>query len=246
MILSECARVKVVQVRDGFGSYRKDRPRTLFSCSLTMMQNKVRFQSIWVNSILPYVEDERTLSLTCKTWRLWMRERPDRRPPRHLRSDEIDTIVDHLKALRLPWTSATEEYTRKALRNTPCFPTDGEDPRTLSMLQDYLCRMYQRAVLSPKTNIGTLSVVLFPNRTTLPDTTRVIERLTQARLSRFHSTGAAGIQQNSSNLDILLHPQQSTRRPQMVVRLDPQRVITQSARRVMEHIRGRLIAIGRV
>jgi hypothetical protein len=38
------------------------------------------------------------------------------------------------------------------------------------------------------------------------DTTRVIERLTQARLSRFHSTGAAGIQQNSSNLDILLHP----------------------------------------
>jgi hypothetical protein len=43
------------------------------------------------------------------------------------------------------------------------------------------------------------------------------------------ATGAAGIQQNSSNLDILLHPQQSTRHPQMVVRFDASRIDVHSA-----------------
>lgn len=56
------------------------------------------------------------------------------------------------------------------------------------------------------------------------------------------TTGAAGIQQSSSNLDTLLHPQQSTRRPQMVIHLDPAKVNTASARSVIEHVRGRVIA----
>ena len=73
------------------------------------------------------------------------------------------------------------------------------------------------------------------------DTTRVIERLTQARLSRFHSTGAAGIQQNSSNLDILLHPHQSTRRPQMVIRFDKTQLKTESAQAVIRHVQGKIM-----
>ena len=55
------------------------------------------------------------------------------------------------------------------------------------------------------------------------------------------STGAAGIQHNSSNLDTLLHPQQSTRRPQMVIRLDGRRVNNKCARSVIEHVRGRVV-----
>jgi hypothetical protein len=88
------------------------------------------------------------------------------------------------------------------------------------------------------------------------DTTRVIERLTQARLSRFHSTGVAAIQQASSNLDTLLHPQQSTRRPQMIIHpdnngmfpivpcihLNREVVDTTDARAVMDHVRGRILA----
>ena len=56
------------------------------------------------------------------------------------------------------------------------------------------------------------------------------------------STGAAGIQQSSSNLDTLLHPQQSTRRPQMVVRLHGRKMNPDSAREVIEHVRGKIIA----
>lgn len=86
--------------------------------------------------------------------------------------------------------------------------------------------LYSRSFLAPKSNIGTLAlgghfvqvlsvfhdveflkVALQLNNIILKrlaskssDTTRVIERLTQARLSRFHTTGAASVQQ-ASNLE---------------------------------------------
>lgn len=132
----------------------------------------------------------------------------------------------------------------------------------LGDLTNHLGRLYQRAVLPPKTNIGTLAPPLMPHNPSLRlfsknchaffcaimadrDTTRVIERLTsrelffyvcfifsflfflckrknsptiQARLSRFHTTGAASMQQ-ATNLAALLHPTQSTWNPQMIIRL---------------------------
>ena len=63
----------------------------------------------------------------------------------------------------------------------------------ISELKDALCSLYNRSILPPGTNVGT------------QDTTRTIERLTQARLSRFHNTGGAA--QQYATLDALLHPQ---------------------------------------
>lgn len=71
----------------------------------------------------------------------------------------------------------------------PSIQTEEDIPELILFLK----RLYHKALLAPKTNIGTL------------DTTRVIERLTQARLSRFHSTGAASFHQ-ATNLENLLHP----------------------------------------
>ena len=63
----------------------------------------------------------------------------------------------------------------------------------ISEFKDALCSLYNRSILPPGTNVGT------------QDTTRTIERLTQARLSRFHNTGGAA--QQYVTLDALLHPQ---------------------------------------
>ena len=63
----------------------------------------------------------------------------------------------------------------------------------LEKLKMHMCRLYNRAVLPAGTNVGA------------QDTTRTIEKLTQARLSRFHNTGGAS--QQYVTLDALLHPQ---------------------------------------
>ena len=169
----------------------------------------------------------------CCAWRGWSRQccaDPEIQRARALDPVELDMVINRLRKLRLPWSAGTEAYLRQCLVRCPCM-MDGQ----IDTLVEYLTRLYQRAVLPPKMNIGTL------------DTTRVIERLTQARLSRFHSTGTtgggAGIQQASANLDTLLHPQQSTRRAQMVVHLCADVVDVQSARSVLEHVRGRVMAI---
>lgn len=48
--------------------------------------------------------------------------------------------------------------------------------------------------------------------------------------------------QQATNLDALLRPTQSTRNPQMIVRLNRSIVNTRCARAVLDHIRGRILS----
>jgi hypothetical protein len=163
----------------------------------------------------------------CRVWRRWVDESRLTKPPVTLRTltvTERTTVVDALTALGMPWSNLTDRYIRDILSTTPSVRDSDDIPGLILLLQ----HLYQRAILVPATNIGTL------------DTTRVIERLTQARLSRFHSTGAASIQQ-ASNLENLLHPQQSTKRAQMLIHLDPNRVDIHSVYAVLDHVRGKIL-----
>lgn len=204
-------------------------------------QNEARHRSVLVGAVVPFLPENARwgLRVACRAWHRWIPERaaaPSARVP--LTEDQIAAVTASLRSLRLPWSGATERYLTESLRTVPCLDatpaeaadgTSGTAAEQLDGLTQYLGRLYQRAVVAPKTNIGIL------------DTTRVIERLTQARLSRFHTTGAASMQQ-ATNLDTLLHPSQSTRRPQMIVRLDRDAVDTASARAVLDHLRGRVVA----
>lgn len=196
------------------------------------LSDAVRFRAVYSSAVRPFLdpgERRRAVAAVCREWRRWERESVATGDPpcyRTLVADEIDAVVDALRALRMPWSNTTERYLRGVLVATPCL----RDASDLPPVIEHLTRLYHRAVLPPKTNIGTL------------DTTRVIERLTQARLSKFHSTGVAALQQASSNLDTLLHPQQSTRRPQMIIRLAADALDTSDARTVLDHVRGRILA----
>lgn len=146
-------------------------------------QNETRHRAVLVGVVVPFLTDGRRRALrgTCRKWRAWIPERiaaARERVP--LSEDQLDAVTASLRALRLPWSNATERYLGETLRSVPCVDASASD---LDELTAYLGRLYHRAVLPPKTNIGML------------DTTRVIERLTQARLSRFHTTGAASMQQ---------------------------------------------------
>jgi hypothetical protein len=199
-------------------------------------QRENMHRSVFIGGILPFLVpgDRRVVGRVCARWRAWVGAAVARAEARAaaggprvpLSDDQVDAVTAALRRMRLPWSGATQTYVRDHLRRIPCLRSDGSD---LDGLTEYLGRLYQRAVLAPKTNIGTL------------DTTRVIERLTQAKLSSFHTTGAASIQQ-ATNLETLLHPVQSTRHPQMVIHLNPAVVDTSDARRVLDHVRGRVIA----
>jgi hypothetical protein len=171
-------------------------------CSDAMFRSLLTASSRSVTSFLNAL-DVNIMRQVCHIWRRWIDEARAITPDlvlRVLSTSEIDDIVQSLRHLHLPWCDLTDVYVREVLRHTPSIQTSEELP----VLTNLITRLYQRGILTPATNIGTL------------DTTRVIERLTQARLSRFHSTGAASIQQ-ASNLENLLHPQQSTKRPQMTL-----------------------------
>ena len=173
-------------------------------CSATTFRPLLTASSRSVTSFLNTGEVN-TVRRVCRMWQCWIDEARAVAPDvtlRVLSATEIDDLINALQRLNLPWSTLTDAYVREVLLKTPAIHSPDELP-TLAIL---ITRLYQRAVLAPATNIGTL------------DTTRVIERLTQARLSRFHSTGAASIQQ-ASNLENLLHPQQSTKRPQMTLAL---------------------------
>jgi hypothetical protein len=212
------------------------------------MDNEVRWRPLLVGSVWTCLgpQDRMPIRKVCRSWRKWEQVEMARDGVAHrpLSVDEAEEVLCRLRLLHMPWSRAIEDHLRRGLTSHPCTPT--ESPASLDALVDYLTRLYQRAVLPPKTNIGTLGLrLVWVEQGAGADTTRVIERLTQARLSRFHSTGTsggAGIQQASSNLDTLLHPLQSTRRAQMIVHLCPRAVDVQSARAVLEHVRGRLIA----
>lgn len=145
----------------------------------------VHFETVLYSRIRPClaVLDLLRAAMVCKDWyRILTHGDSLERSQRTLTEDEIDTVVQDLRAPKLPWSIATEEYLRSVLRSCPSVCCASDLPR----LSQWLLCLYNRGLVSPKTNIGTL------------DTTRVIERLTQARLSRFHSTGAASIQQASA------------------------------------------------
>jgi hypothetical protein len=172
-------------------------------------------------------DDIHCLRMVCRTWRRWVDEAARHDPPVTLRTltpEEQHGVVNALIGLHLPWSNLTDTYIHSVLSTTPSIRDPDDIPHLIHLLQ----HLYQRAVLAPATNIGTL------------DTTRVIERLTQARLSRFHSTGAASIQE-ASNLENLLHPQQSTKRSHMLIHLDGERVDIHSAQAVLNHIRGKIL-----
>lgn len=195
------------------------------------LQSENRHRAVLVGAVVPFVPNagRRAMRGTCRAWQRWIPAKcipPAARAP--LTDAQVATVTASLRALRLPWSGATDRFLRETLRTVPCVGVSDAEA-DLPGLTSYLTCLYQRAVLPPKTNIGTL------------DTTRVIERLTQARLSRFHTTGAASMQQ-ATNLDTLLHPTQSTRRPQMIVRLDAAAIDIKSARAVLDHLRGRLVA----
>lgn len=92
---------------------------------------------------------------------------------------------------------------------------------------DNIISCIQQCLLAPQTNIGTL------------DTTRVIERLTQARLSRFHSTGSAFVYQ-SGNIENLLSPSASRENQNLVLFFDRSVVDTKDYWAIIDQSRGRI------
>lgn len=157
------------------------------------LEDEARWRGLFVGGILPYlnaVDRARASAAHPSVWGRWVAAAApaggdnDRlRGRRHMRPDELELTLERLRGLHLPWSRPTEEYLRRMLSETPCLSPSV----SLETLADYLSRLYHRAVVPPKMNVGTL------------DTTRVIERLTQARLSRFHSTGAAATSIASSS-----------------------------------------------
>ena len=140
------------------------------------------FHSIFLEYVVGFlvVKEKNMLPLVCSTWNTWLKQKQcayQSRSLRPLQPTEVEDVVNQLKRLQLPWSRATEDYVTRVLSNHPSVPP--EVPHWKENVCGFLTQLYSRAILPPKTNIGTL------------DTTRVIERLTQARLSRFHSTSAS-------------------------------------------------------
>ena len=140
------------------------------------------FHSIFLEYVVGFlvVKEKHMLPLVCSTWNTWLKQKQcayQSRSLRPLQPTEVEDVVNQLKRLQLPWSRATEDYVTRVLSNHPSIPP--EFPHWKENLCGFLTQLHSRAILPPKTNIGTL------------DTTRVIERLTQARLSRFHSTSAS-------------------------------------------------------
>lgn len=150
-----------------------------------LLQDDKRGASVVVGFLAPFLPPLSHLScrMVCRTWNRWfplprtLNER-QRDCKRMLTDPEIDSIVQRMRAMNYPWTEATEEYVRQSLTAFgPLLPLDASE--ALEDLTQLLERLFGRSFLDPKSNIGTL------------DTTRVIERLTQARLSRFHTASAS-------------------------------------------------------
>lgn len=128
------------------------------------LQNENRHRGILIGRILPFLilKDVWSLRRTCRRWRDWIPSSSDALRPLSpargrvaLRDDQVDQVVEALRRLRLPWSDATDRYVRTHLQRIPCVREDGSD---VGALTDHLGRLYQRAVLPPKTNIGTLGL----------------------------------------------------------------------------------------
>lgn len=94
---------------------------------------------------------------TCSSWRAWIHRKRTAKgqvPLRPLNLDEVAEVIEELKALRLPWSNATNTYITETLTKHPTVPVDRTD--WMKPLMAHMTRLYNRAVLPPKTNIGTL------------------------------------------------------------------------------------------
>lgn len=138
-------------------------------------------------------------------------------------------------------------------------PASDDPAAALESLSLLVERLYSRSVLTPKSNIGTLLMafvtwffILCAMRPghhaghRAPDAGTAVA-LPHDRSGRPRGGGglthhAASSVQQASNLENLLHPQLSSRRPQMLVYLDPAKVDVGSCHAVMSHLRGRLLA----
>lgn len=169
----------------------------------------------------------------------------------------LDELCDRLRLVNgIVWGSRLEEDIRGRLTdfNILSASCHSEEWNSIIVLLE---RAFQRAILPPKMNIGTLDTTLCSSdrckRTQIVDPRHravdagPIEPLPQrpdlalpfVAKTRSDATGSASIH-HASNLENLLHPQQSTKKTQMVVYFDRTSVDTGSCRAVMSHVRGKL------
>lgn len=77
---------------------------------------------------------------------------PTRRPLTH---DEVERVCDQLRSLHYPWDPATQRYLHGVLTSTPSVRNE-EDLKDVTVMLE---RLYARAFIVPKSNIGTLSSI---------------------------------------------------------------------------------------
>ena len=86
--------------------------------------------------------------------------------------------------------------------------------------------------ITPNSNVGTL------------DTTRTIERLTQARLSRFHTTGAMHVSfLKSGSIDSMIHPVSAATSSKMLIFFRRDRLNTADLKCVLNVVRNNIIHV---
>lgn len=180
----------------------------------TWWTDEARSRGILATGVWPYLpsRDGALCRGACRAWYAWFdaadgQERPHHHPLRTLSAEETEGVCERLRRLRLPWSEALQAYIVHALSSVPCV----QGPEGISEVQHCVERLLSRAYIAPKSNIGTLDTtragvppLMYVCRKGRDACGRVIERLTQARLSRFHTTGAASMQQ-ASNLEDTAH-----------------------------------------
>ena len=82
------------------------------------------FQPLFVASLMPFLleEDLQSVKSTCRAWRVWVTNRWESKVPRVMTVDEVYSVIEHLRQLHLPWSNATESYTRNILSTHPGVP----------------------------------------------------------------------------------------------------------------------------
>lgn len=183
-------------------------------------------------------DEEATVCRVCKQAQHWVKIGQDHEKLasrlRGLRPDEIEELIGRIKRSFVGprWaTGRTVRYLQNILPDIKEFPTDVTTGQ-MSAFMDQVVQIYTRCMVAPNTCVGAL------------DTTRTIERLTQARLSRFHTTGSVHVSfLKSGSLDSLLHPLSTATAPRMLVALRSSHVDASSAAGVIESIRGVLVSI---
>ena len=198
---------------------------------------------MWLHKICPLVigylnsddfaslgEVSRNLLLHVRSYQRWT----NRPKLRCLTDHEVQNFVLRLKAAHIGprWAvNGTVDYMHNILPTIVEFP-ENTTPETINAYMEWVVKLYRGCMVVPNTSVGAL------------DTTRTIERLTQARLSRFHTTGAVHVSfLKSGSLDSMLHPLSTAATPRMLVALRASHSDTSTAAGVIESIRGVLVNV---